>query len=360
MRVFLSVIFTVIVFSASCQEGQFSQYFSTSALLNPAFTGALPNITLNSNFSRAGNPFSEEYLELMQTTFTYPFRKFTSRFNQVGGAGVTFFKETRGYRSLYSNTKVLLSGAYTMKLSKLSNQYLIFGLQGGMVLQSIDANKLRWGSQFTRYFANPGNPVDAGYDGSKPGEFDVNGIGDPRQYSNYPIFNFGVIYTVFDNANFYIRDKTLTVGLSIDNLNRPNVSYLQGPDIRKFWLIKAFGSAKMELGPRWFIYPSAYIAYSQGSLQANAGTYFSTFVSSVRSNTAVMLQLGSWYRIGDSFIGMFGFQVENIRMGFSLGMNDQTFELVRAKGSKLPTYEVSLTYNLSLKSPMGNVSSPIF
>lgn len=339
------------------QEGQFSQYFSTSALLNPAFTGALPNITLNSNYNRAGNPDSENYIELIQATFTYPFRKFTSRFNQVGGAGVSFFKESRGLNGLYTNTKVLLSGAYTMKLSNLSNQYLVFGLQGGVVQQGLNNQNLRWGSQFARYFADAlNNRSDSGYDPNKPGEF---GIG--RQNSLYPVFNFGIIYTAYDNANFYIRDKTLTVGLSIDNLNRPKVSFIDGSDTQKFWLIKTFGSAKMELGPRWYIYPSAFIAYSQGSLQANLGSYFSTFVSSVRSSTAVMIQMGSWYRVGDSVTGMLGFQVENIRISGSMSLNDQTFDLVRADlDGGFPTFEISLTYNLSLNSPMGNVSSPIF
>ncbi len=343
------VAFTLICFGATAQEGQFSQYFSTTSLLNPAFTGAIPNMTFNSNFKRAGTPDSENYLELIQATFTYPFRKFTSKYNQVGGAGVTFFKESRGLNSLYESTKLLLNGAYTMRLSRLSNQYLVFGLQGGVVQQKIGQN-LRWGSQFSRYLSG------GGFDGSLIGE----GIGSRPIL--YPVFNFGMIYTAFDNTNFYIRDKTLTIGLSVDNLNRPKFSYDNNGFIesQKFWLIKTFGSAKMELGPRWYIYPSAFFAYSQGVFQANAGTYFSTFVSSIRSNTAVMLQLGSWYRVGDSVIGMLGFQVENIRIGFSVELNDQTFGLERADVDGLPTYEVSLTFNLNLESPMGNVSSPIF
>ncbi len=352
MRVAFLIIYLVGFVSLKGQEGQFSQYFSTASLLNPAFTGTLPNITFNSNFKRAGNPQSaqsDEYLELMQATFTYPFRKFTSKLNQVGGAGITFFRESRGFNGVYQSTKVLLNGAYTMRLSRLHNRYLIFGLQGGVVQQGLDGNKLQWGSQFSRYLS-PG-----GYNGNLLGE----GGFDNNISIFYPVFNFGIIYNAFDNANFYIRDKTLTLGLSIDNLNQPRFSYFEGFGSQKFWLIKTFGAAKMELGPRWYIYPSAFIAYSQGTVQANLGSHFSTFVSSVRSKTAVMIQMGTWYRVGDFVIGMIGIQVENINVGFSVDLNDQTFELVPA-GSNFPTYEVSLTYNLNLKSPLGNVSSPIF
>ncbi len=355
MRYILVICLIPAVLVVKAQEGQFSQYFSTTSLLNPAFTGAIPNMTLNTNYKRAGNEENKEYQELIQATFTYPFKKFTSKFNQVGGAGITFFKETKGAFRLFESSKVLLNGAYTMRLSRLSNQYLIFGLQGGIVQQKIGSD-LRWGSQFTRYLGFRLNGEDSGYDNSLPGEF----VGSESVF--YPIFNFGVIYTAFDNANFYIRDKTLTLGLSIDNLNRPSFAYDDAGSIQsqKFWLIKAFGSAKMELGPRWYIYPSAFIAYSQGSVQANLGTYFSTFVSSVRSKTAVMLQMGSWYRVGDSIIGMLGFQVENVKVGFSVDLNHATFELQRADFVAFPTYEISMALNLNTKSPLGNVSSPIF
>ena len=356
MRYILVICLIPAVLLVKAQEGQFSQYFSTTSLLNPAFTGTIPNMTLNTNYKRAGKEENAQYQELIQATFTYPFRKFTSKFNQVGGAGITFFKESRGAFSLYESTKILLNGAYTMRLSRLSNQYLVFGLQGGIVQQKIGSN-LRWGSQFSRYLGIRLNGEDnSGYDNSLPGEF----IGSESVF--YPIFNFGVIYTAFDNANFYIRDKTLTIGLSIDNLNRPSFAYDAAGNIQsqKFWLIKTFGSAKMELGPRWYIYPSAFIAYSQGSVQANAGTYFSTFVSSIRSQTAVMLQMGTWYRVGDSFIGMLGFQVENVKVGFSVDLNHTTFELERAEEGGFPTFEISMAFNLNSKSPLGNVSSPIF
>ncbi|MBV6642287.1 MAG: PorP/SprF family type IX secretion system membrane protein [Cyclobacteriaceae bacterium] len=358
MRCIYVILLCLLMFVTSAQESQFSQYFSTTSFLNPAFTGAIPNMTLNTNYKRAGDEQDNEYQELIQTTFTYPFRKFTSKFNQVGGAGITFFKESRGAFSLYQSTKILLNGAYTMRLSRLSNKYLIFGLQGGIVQQKIGQN-LRWGSQFSRYLGIRQaeiNGHEPGYDDSLPGEI----IGEASVF--YPIFNFGVIYTAFDNANFYIRDKTLTVGLSIDNLNRPSFAYDDAGIIQsqKFWLVKTFGSAKMELGPRWYIYPSAFVAYSQGNIQVNAGTYFSTFVSSIRSKTAVMLQTGTWYRVGDSIIGMLGVQVENIKVGFSVDLNSEDFGFDRAGDGAFPTYEISMALNLNTKSPLGNVSSPIF
>ncbi len=343
--------------TAFSQEGQFSQYFATSSLLNPAFTGTIPNLTLNSNYKRSGNPNQQTFIELMQATVTYPFQKVTSKSYQTGGAAISFFRESRGAQGLYTLNKVLLTGAYRMRLTRLTHQYLVFGLQGGIALNGIDKSRLNWPSQFSQYYYNLGGIAGKNPD---PNANPFNGTNDLL----YPVFNFGVIYNVYDNENYAIRDKSLTIGFSIDNLNRPIVSYFPGEELRKFWLVKLFGSSKMELGARWYIYPSAFAAYSQGILQVNAGTYFSTFVSSPRAKNALVLQMGSWYRVGDEIIALIGFQVENIRLGLSVDLNSQTYELQKVNtesGSQtLPAYEISLTYNLNLSNPLGNVSSPIF
>ncbi|MEO9870991.1 PorP/SprF family type IX secretion system membrane protein [Ekhidna sp.] len=327
------------------QEGQFSQYFASSSVLNPAFTGTIPNLSFNSNYKRGGSPSSDSFIELMQVTFTYPFKKTTSKDFQVGGAGITFFNERRGFEGIYSSKKILLTGSYAIRLSRLINRKIVFGLQGGLVEHRIDGNSLTWGSQFSKYI---------GHDNTKVGE----SLGSDPVF--YPTFNFGIIYTAFDNENRYVRDKSLILGVSVDNLNKPNVS-IDGLDgAQKSLLFKAFGSSKLNLSPRWYIHPSAYVLYSQGSQQINAGLYFSTLVSSPRSNTAVNLQIGSWYRLEDSVIVLAGFEIDNLKIGFSFDLNTQSFDINDQLGANLPTYEISLAYNLDLSNPLRNISSPIF
>lgn len=340
-----SLLVFVIVTCSFGQEGQFSQYFASTSVLNPAFTGVTPNLSFNSNYKRGGSLSQPSYLELMQVTFTYPFKRTTSKDFQIGGAGITFFQERRGFQGVYNTKKVLLSGAYAIRLSRLQNQSLIFGLQGGITEHRIDGSNLEWGSQFNQYW---------GFDDQFAGE----NVGSSPIL--YPTFNFGVIYTAYDNENRYIRDKSLVLGLSIDNLNRPNVQFDGFEGSRKSFLLKAFGSAKLPLSPRWYIHPSSYVLYSQGQEQINAGVYFTTFVSSTRSNTAVQLQVGSWYRLEDSIIVMTGFEVNNLRLGFSFDLNTQSFDVNSESAGGLPTYEISLTYNLDLSNQLRNISSPIF
>ncbi len=353
MRLKFTIFFLIIgLTKLQAQEGQFSQYFAASSLMNPAFSGVLPNLSFNANYKQGGRKASTEYVELIQATFNYPFKRVTSKDQQIGGAGMTFFREKRGFQGVYTSQKIMLSGAYRFKLSQLHNQYVIFGLQGGVVQNKLDDVGLRWGTEYNRYLSNINSP------GNISGYTDGTGENLDNTTVFYPVFNFGLIYASYDNENFYVRDKSFLAGISVDNLNRPEFSS-QSQGARKQFLFKAFASAKLTLAPRWFIHPSTYILYSNGSQQVNAGLYFSTLVSSVRSRTSVLVQFGSWYRIDNSFLVLAGVEIENLRIGGSFDLNTQSVDVFNNNGSNLPTYEISLTYNLDLSNPLRHIPSPI-
>lgn len=344
-NILLTISLLIAALTSFSQEGQFSQYFASTSILNPAFTGTTPNMSFNTNFKRAGMKSSESYLELLQATFTYPFKRTTSKDFQVGGAGITFFRERRGFEGIYTAQKVLLTGAYAIKLARLSNQRVVFGFQGGLIQNQIKGDNLTWGSQFSRYI---------GFDESLPNEVVSSDA------IIYPTFNVGVIYSTFDNDNYYVRDKSILLGVSVDNLNEPNVEQEGFGVAQRPRVLKAFGSAKLELSPRFFIHPSAYALYARGNSQINTGLYFSTLVSAPRAFNALLLQAGAWYRLDDSLIILGGFQINDIRLGASIDLNTTEFDINRALGNNLPSYEISLTYNLNLADPLKNVSSPIF
>ena len=345
MRKAFFCFFLILQTVAYSQEGQFSQYFASSVVLNPAFAGTLPNVTFNTNFKRAGNPNSIGYLELVQATFTYPIKRTTSKDFQVGGAGISFFKERRGERGVFTAQKVLFTGSYVVKLSKIRNQSVIFGLQGGLAQNKVDGSNLRWGSQFNRYI---------GFDGTLSGEaVSSNAI-------LYPVFNFGVIFSAFDNHNYLVRDKSILIGLGVDNLNEPTIRQEGAGTTQRFRVYKGFGSAKFQLGPRWHIHPSAYALYSRGIYQINGGLYFSTLLNSPRAQSAVILQFGTWYRLNDSIILLSGFELDNFKLSASIDLNATSFDINEALGNQLPSYEITLSYSFELVKKLRSVSNPIF
>ncbi|MEM7297400.1 MAG: PorP/SprF family type IX secretion system membrane protein [Bacteroidota bacterium] len=304
-----------------------------------------PNFSFNTNYKRSSVKGSESFLELMQASISYPLKKRTSKEFQVGAIGASFWKESRGFQGFYTAQKFLMTGAYAIKLSRLSNQKLIFGLQGGIVQNQINDNNFEWGSQFSQYI---------GFDDVRPGESVSN---DPIFF---PTFNFGVIYSTFDNSNYYIRDHSLILGASVDYLNEPAIKQDGFGITTRSRIFKAFAYSSFKMNPRWSISPTGYMLYSDGNSQLNAGLYFSTLISAPRAYNAVVLQAGSWYRIDDSVILLAGFKINELGIGASIDLNTTSFDINDALGNNLPSFEVSLTYNLDLSKTVGNVSSPIF
>lgn len=340
--------YLILVFSANLtfsQEGQFSQYYAANQLFNPAYVGTNPNFSLSSNFKRSSSKQSEDYFELMQASISYPLIRRTSKEHQIGAIGANFWKESRGFQGFYNSQKLLLTGAYSLKLSAISNQNLIFGLQGGVVETQLNDNNFQWGSQFSRY---------VGFDNVLGGE----ALSTDAVY--FPVFNFGIVYNAFDNDNYFIRDYTLLLGASVDYLNQPKISSPDLGVISRSRIFKAFAYSSCKLAPRWAVSPTGYALYSDGSSQINFGLYFSTFVSSPRAYNSLVLQTGTWYRLNDSIILLAGLKFNEFSLGVSLDLNTTSFDINDALGANLPSYEISITYNIDLSKSIRNVSSPIF
>jgi len=314
--------------------------------MNPAFIGTVPNLSFNSNYKVSGSSSTENYVELWQATISIPFERRRSKEVQVGGIGATAFSERRGFQGIYQAQKFLMTAAYNLKLSRIGSRYLIFGLQAGVTQNRVDGSNLRWGSQYNRYI---------GFDDSLPDEFVSS---DPLYF---PSVNFGVIYSAFDNDDYYVRDRSLLLGLSVDNLNEPTITNQGFEDSKKPFLIRSFGTSKWNLNPRLDLHPSFYVLYSQGSIQSNLGLYLSSFLSGVKSRTDFAMQLGSWYRIGDALVVMAGIKIQEFQIGVSMDLNSSDFDTNDALGNQQPALEVSLRYNLKLKQNyFRGVSNPIF
>lgn len=349
MKRILPILFLSLAIPSYSQDGQFSQYFASPVLINPAVVGVMPEIQFSGNYKQGGSPDNGTFVELMQASLSYPLKRLTASEEQYGGLGGSFFRERRGFQGIYVSQKILLSGAYTLKLTEFTNQFLSFGLQGGVVQTGLDPNQLRWGSQFNRFLSTNG-----GFDGSLPTEV----LNAEQIY--YPTFNFGVVYTLYDNDDYLIRDKSFTVGFSADNLNQPVTGSDPGGEIRKNILLKAFGTGKFEITPRFFLYPSFLILNNGGVNQYNGGVYLASFLQPSRSKTSAQLHLGSWYRVGDSFIVLGGIQIEQIRLSGSLDLNTNEITQTEIFGEAPATYEISLTYRFVRGKTVKKVSNPIF
>ncbi|MEL7006702.1 MAG: type IX secretion system membrane protein PorP/SprF, partial [Bacteroidota bacterium] len=83
--------------------------------------------------------------------------------------------------------------------------------------------------------------------------------------------------------------------------------------------------------------------------------------NSPASKQVVLLQLGSWYRFGDSVIGLVGLEYANLRVAFSADYNTQSFNPRNTvQGDDLSSFEVSLSILLETQNTFKSVTNPIY
>lgn len=327
------------------QEGQFSQYFSTKVLLNPAFAGITPVTTLTTNYQTTAKSDDGTANEIFQASFIMPLKKTTHETYQVGGVAATFYKEKSGFSGIYQVDKFLLSAAYSMRLNAIKNNHLVFALQAGLVNRKIDGSNLQWGSQYNPYL---------GVDLNNPSEEISENLGI------IPVVNMGLVFASFSSENVYFRDRSYMFGISLDNLNQPESGNFNGGEYKRPIMMKMNGFIEFKLKPRVSIHPSILILYQQGSYQINGGLYLSGLVSNVMSDVTLVLQAGIWYRVEDSVIGLMGMKVGKFRVSASMDFNTKGFNNHSSLGKLNNAFEIALGYEFSFDPKSVKVSNPLF
>src|ERR1051325_1407398 len=144
------VVFFVLsmqYFDAKTQDIHFSQFYATPLTLNPAYTG---------NFTgdwRLAGIYRDQWRAISPAMMTAAasFDKIFTVFNHDISAGAVLVHDRSGDAKL-NVTKIFLSGAYHLKISKHT---LSGGLQLGFVDKRIDNSALTFPEQFdesTGYF----------------------------------------------------------------------------------------------------------------------------------------------------------------------------------------------------------------
>ncbi len=331
--------------SAQClhaQEVEFSQFFSSSVYLNPAFIGLEPEPYVNVNYSSTGQVANGSVRTISSFTVGYPIQNLTSISSQAAGFGLSMINQRRGFGGIYESLHVLGTGGYVLQLDVEGKRRIIFGLQAGIMRHQVNLSELQFGSQYNPYI---------GFDNSLSGE-EIR-----LESTTNPIFNFGVAYTFTDHKLAMLSRKSLTVGFSAHSLNRPQEGFINNG--KRPITYKSVLTSRLRLSPQYFIHPSALFLFSSSTNQVNAGMYFSRYVG---PDYAVLLQLGTWYRVRDSFIFLGGIDFRNYRFGFSIDLNAAAFNPNNAlvdQGVR-SAFEISLKYTLRKGIISKSVNNPMF
>jgi type IX secretion system PorP/SprF family membrane protein len=293
--VMLGVIITAGNFLGHAQDPQYTQFYANQQMLNPAFTGAAlgPRVAMNYRAQWASIPGSYR-----QTAIGYdqPLM-FGKSLQGIGG----LIQSDRAGEGNLSKINVTLNYSFAIQFGRRGHeQYLRFGLGGGIEQASLDIQKLRFSDQI--------DPREGFVRAT-------NEVIDPNRGIN-PNVNFGVAY----------YNQYAWVGASVHNITEPHQTFittLRDESTRLPRRITATAGLRIPVGPpndpeKISISPALLFMTQRNFNQLNVGTYV---------NIEPMI-FGLWWRTNynnfngdfvtsDMVAGLVGFKNGPFSVGYS-------------------------------------------
>ena len=306
-RIFILIIFTIFVFSASAQDPQFSQFYANPIYTNPAFAGSSGNY-------RFVLSARDQYTAL-QNNYKTGAVSFDANIPQVGGGlGAMVTTDVAGDGLL---TTTSFNGIYSYQIHVNRNLTMRAGIEASYVQKSFDFSKYHFGDQIDdRYgFINPTNE-----------RIPVQQIGFP---------NFGVGFLVYTNIFFG--------GFAIANITEPNQSfYFPSSSNSQYTLprrytahagLNLYLSSEKHEEDRIMISPNIIYMQQRDYNQLNLGFY-------VKKQA---LTAGLWFRQtsqnSDAAIILIGLKFPKFRVGYSYDIT-----VSGARTATQGSHELSIAY----------------
>ena len=321
MTVLTAVCLLFNIHTSKAQDLHFSQWFNSPLTVNPANTGFIPEADY-----RIGANYRNQWSAIMSVPYktmsvwgdAQVFRdRIESGWLGLGGA---ILRDVAGSGKLTS-TKVYVSAAYHQMLGVA--HLLSAGFNLGWANKRINTIDLKFPDQFDGKFFDSNLPTSV--------VLDVPNI-------NYFDMQVGLNYAYFPNDNIYING-----GVSAWHLNKPRESFfntdITGIDNRIMPRYSAFANASVKLNEEVIINPMAYYSTQAKSSELVAGGNVHYNLS---GDGEVVLVGGLYYRAGDSFIPMVGFEWKNIKLMFSY---DATTSSLSQYNNSRGAYEFALMHN---------------
>lgn len=324
----VSISFICMV-NANAQDPVFSQFYNSTAYLNPALVGEEEDMQFNfahrSQWSSLDFPYTTSQISLIIPYFT---NKHVKPEGHVGGIGVSFYGDEAGQGSNLRTYGGNTSFAYNLHLSNKSVNRITFGLQLGFIHKNIDVNKLEWGEQYNPFFGFDPTVLPA----------EINRI------QNHTFFDIssGVLWRYFANSD-QKKIRSIYNGFSAGHLNHPDESLIDGNINKLPVLYKLHGGMVFALSEKASISANYLSLLQDRANQTNIGSFLSYKLPfDTRGQISDLIsRVGAWYRVQDSFIASIEFVSNNLQFGFSYDWNTSS---LRYNNRGTGSFELSMGY----------------
>ncbi len=278
----------------AAQDLHFSQFFNSPLSTNPANTGFIP-----SSDYRVGGHYRDQWTSIpvpYKTMSIYgDFQFMRDRFRSGWmGLGGMILQDVAGTGNLKS-TKAYASLAYHQMLG--STGLLSAGFNLGYAGKQINTAKLTFDNQWNGRFFDGATPSGEIFQSSSIGYFDLQA---------------GLNYAYFPSDNVYLH-----AGFSMHHLNKPKETFFvpaSGYDNTISPRAIFFADAVLKLNNRVIMTPSMYYSKQAKATEFVGGMLFNY---NVMGGGEQQLIGGLYFRPGDAYIPMVGYQWKNFRFMFS-------------------------------------------
>jgi type IX secretion system PorP/SprF family membrane protein len=324
----LLVVFLFLVSFVNAQDPEFSQFYANKLYLNPAFAGTKGCPELSFNFR---NQWNGEQGGVSTSSVSYD--QFSKSLN--GGIGFIAMHDNVTNSLLVNNQ---FSAIYAFHL-KLSRKYtLSFGVQGTIVNKSIDLSRFQFGDQLNIQNSFVGSTSETSLNQSK-------------------------MFADFSSGLLLYSDR-LFVGISTFHITQPNESFFDNNKSKlplRFSLHSGYKfnfNEKNKYRQTSSLTPSILIRYQGVSISNKGGeSDFTQYLLGVYYKYGVF-SLGSWYRLGDSFITTIGLDVKSFNFGYSFDYTTSRFGIQNGGAHEI-SFQLKLPCKVTRKK-MRAISCPSF
>jgi type IX secretion system PorP/SprF family membrane protein len=328
-KIFLfNALFLLLSTLNYAQDTHFTQFYATTATLNPALTGVIDGKY------RVSSIYRDQWRKVLDN----PIKTFSLaadlRFSVPGnhvkedamGVGLMVFQDKVSITD-FATTQIALSYAYHKALDIANRQFLSLGIQGGLTQRNLNYESLNFHDEFD------------GINGYNNPTFEEL----PENNFSYSDLNVGLNYSAKIG-----KSASLFTGLAMHHVLQPSVSFYKNdlPGEKLFAKYSAQIAANIPINNRVSILPRFLVASQGPHLEINTGANIRTALGEFGSNA---LHLGAWVRpvrnnngVGiDAVVLLAGFELNSVQFGLSYDLN---ISALAKAGARQGAFEISAAY----------------
>lgn len=309
-------VLSLMAINAMAQDIHFSQFYESPLNMNPALCGMFKGDEY------VGINYKNQWGSVMGSGYGFNTIAATAEMhnlvkkwnNSYLAPGLSFFNDKSGDAKI-GITEVCLTLASGVFLDDKNT--LAAGLQGGWSQHSISTSGLEWGTQY-----NPN--ISGGYDPSMPADPTIGNSFSYVDFSGGVSWNYATGSTTMTSNNSF----RINAGAAAYHLNQPKDSYYGNSEAGTKLYMRWVGHAMVEYSipnSNIGIVP-AVVYYLQGPAQeTDLGIKFRYILRQDSKYTGFVkgaaLDIGAYYRMGDSFIPMVQLEFSSYSLGISYDAN---------------------------------------